>query len=276
MSDRGSTPSGIWPRNMRSMQPATMIGSNVGLGMNLKSFPPTSRSEWRALLHHLHAPLAELLVEVPGAGVEGLVVVVVGVDGAVSELHGVLSVPARSSRGAANVITFRPARPPAGRRVPWRLARLAGRDSAGRRRRRAHDQDQSIAREARADRRRAARPDRQRRARGGRVARVASPTWSSASACRARRCARRCASSRPRVSSPSCAGCSVAWSSTSPTSAMTARTAALVLQARNVTLGDVHQARSMIEPAAVRVLASSPTQEDGRRARGRWSRPSAR
>jgi DNA-binding FadR family transcriptional regulator len=42
---------------------------------------------------------------------------------------------------------------------------------------------------------------------------------------------------------------------------MTARTAALVLQARNVTLGDVHQARSMIEPAAVRVLATSPSKK---------------
>jgi GntR family transcriptional repressor for pyruvate dehydrogenase complex len=42
-----------------------------------------------------------------------------------------------------------------------------------------------------------------------------------------------------------------------PNERMTARTAALVLQSRNVTLGDVHQARSMIEPAAVRVLASS-------------------
>jgi len=39
---------------------------------------------------------------------------------------------------------------------------------------------------------------------------------------------------------------------------MTARTAALLLQSRNVTLGDVHEARTMIEPAAVRVLASSP------------------
>ena len=43
-----------------------------------------------------------------------------------------------------------------------------------------------------------------------------------------------------------------------PSERMTARTAALVLQSRNVTLGDVHQARSLIEPAAVRVLASSP------------------
>src|SRR6185437_13376426 len=31
--------------------------------------------------------------------------------------------------------------------------------------------------------------------------------------------------------------------------------------ARNVTLGDVHQARSMIEPAAVRVLATSPSKK---------------
>jgi GntR family transcriptional repressor for pyruvate dehydrogenase complex len=42
-----------------------------------------------------------------------------------------------------------------------------------------------------------------------------------------------------------------------PNERMTARTAALVLQSRNVTLGDVHQARSLIEPAAVRILASS-------------------
>jgi DNA-binding FadR family transcriptional regulator len=43
-----------------------------------------------------------------------------------------------------------------------------------------------------------------------------------------------------------------------PNERMTARTAALLLQSRNVTLGDVHEARTMIEPAAVRVLASSP------------------
>ncbi len=43
-----------------------------------------------------------------------------------------------------------------------------------------------------------------------------------------------------------------------PNERMTARTAALVLRSRNVTLGDVHQARTMIEPAAVRVLAMSP------------------
>ena len=42
-----------------------------------------------------------------------------------------------------------------------------------------------------------------------------------------------------------------------PDERMTARTAALVLQARNVTLGDVHDARTIIEPAAVRILASS-------------------
>ncbi len=46
-----------------------------------------------------------------------------------------------------------------------------------------------------------------------------------------------------------------------PDERQTARTAALVLQARNVTLGDVHQARSMIEPAAVRVLATSPSKK---------------
>jgi DNA-binding FadR family transcriptional regulator len=38
---------------------------------------------------------------------------------------------------------------------------------------------------------------------------------------------------------------------------ITARTAALVLQARNVSLADVHEARSLIEPVAVRVVASS-------------------
>ena len=43
-----------------------------------------------------------------------------------------------------------------------------------------------------------------------------------------------------------------------PNERMTARTAALVLQSRNVTLGDVHQARSIIEPAAVGILASAP------------------
>ena len=42
-----------------------------------------------------------------------------------------------------------------------------------------------------------------------------------------------------------------------PDERMTARTAALVLQARNVTLGDVHGARTIIEAAAVRILATA-------------------
>jgi DNA-binding FadR family transcriptional regulator len=42
-----------------------------------------------------------------------------------------------------------------------------------------------------------------------------------------------------------------------PSQKMTARTAALVLQARNVSLADVFEARSLIEPVAVRVVASS-------------------
>ena len=42
-----------------------------------------------------------------------------------------------------------------------------------------------------------------------------------------------------------------------PDQRMTARTAALVLQARNVSLADVYDARSLIEPAAARVVASS-------------------
>ena len=33
ISDAGSTPSGISPRNIRSRQPGTMIGSKDGLGM---------------------------------------------------------------------------------------------------------------------------------------------------------------------------------------------------------------------------------------------------
>jgi DNA-binding FadR family transcriptional regulator len=41
-----------------------------------------------------------------------------------------------------------------------------------------------------------------------------------------------------------------------PDERMTARTAALVLQARNVSLADVHEARSLLEPTAVRVVAS--------------------
>ena len=41
-----------------------------------------------------------------------------------------------------------------------------------------------------------------------------------------------------------------------PNGRITARTAALVLQARNVPLADVHEARSLLEPTAVRVVAS--------------------
>jgi DNA-binding FadR family transcriptional regulator len=42
-----------------------------------------------------------------------------------------------------------------------------------------------------------------------------------------------------------------------PDERMTARMAALVLQARNVSLADVFEARSLLEPVAVRVIASS-------------------
>jgi GntR family transcriptional regulator, transcriptional repressor for pyruvate dehydrogenase complex len=42
-----------------------------------------------------------------------------------------------------------------------------------------------------------------------------------------------------------------------PDQRMTARTAALVLQARNVSLADVYDARSLLEPVAVRVIAES-------------------
>lgn len=41
-----------------------------------------------------------------------------------------------------------------------------------------------------------------------------------------------------------------------PDERMTARTAALVLQARNVSLADVYEARTFLEPTAVRVIAS--------------------
>jgi DNA-binding FadR family transcriptional regulator len=41
-----------------------------------------------------------------------------------------------------------------------------------------------------------------------------------------------------------------------PDERMTARTAALVLQARNVSLADVYEARTLLEPIAVRVVAS--------------------
>lgn len=42
-----------------------------------------------------------------------------------------------------------------------------------------------------------------------------------------------------------------------PDERMTARTAALLLQARNVSLADVFEARSLLEPVAARVVASS-------------------
>src|SRR6516162_5746328 len=42
-----------------------------------------------------------------------------------------------------------------------------------------------------------------------------------------------------------------------PDKRLTARTAAIVLQARNVPLADVFEARTILEPAAVRLLASS-------------------
>jgi len=42
----------------------------------------------------------------------------------------------------------------------------------------------------------------------------------------------------------------------------TARTASILLATRNVTLGDVHDARSVIEPAAARILASGPGRRD--------------
>jgi GntR family transcriptional regulator, transcriptional repressor for pyruvate dehydrogenase complex len=42
-----------------------------------------------------------------------------------------------------------------------------------------------------------------------------------------------------------------------PDERMTARTAALVLQARNVSLADVYEARTLLEPTAVRIVASS-------------------
>src|SRR5262245_65866219 len=41
-----------------------------------------------------------------------------------------------------------------------------------------------------------------------------------------------------------------------PDVSVTARTAAVLLQSRNVTLGDVHDARSVIEPAAARLVAA--------------------
>lgn len=42
----------------------------------------------------------------------------------------------------------------------------------------------------------------------------------------------------------------------------TARTASILLASRNVSVGDVHDARSVIEPAAARILATSPGRRD--------------
>jgi GntR family transcriptional repressor for pyruvate dehydrogenase complex len=46
-----------------------------------------------------------------------------------------------------------------------------------------------------------------------------------------------------------------------PDQRMTARTAALVLQTRNVPLADVYQARSLLEPVAARLVAASPSRQ---------------
>lgn len=46
-----------------------------------------------------------------------------------------------------------------------------------------------------------------------------------------------------------------------PDHRMTARTAALVLQARNVSLADVFEARSMLEPVAAKTIAASRTRK---------------
>ena len=50
-----------------------------------------------------------------------------------------------------------------------------------------------------------------------------------------------------------------------PDQRQTARTAALVLQARNVPLADVFEARTIIEPAAVRLIASSRSRKTAAR-----------
>ena len=55
----------------------------------------------------------------------------------------------------------------------------------------------------------------------------------------------------------SCAACAVALSCANPTSASPRATPRSCLQFRNVTLADVHEARSIIEPAAARMLASA-------------------
>ena len=49
-----------------------------------------------------------------------------------------------------------------------------------------------------------------------------------------------------------------------PDERMTARTAALVLQARNVPLADVFEARSLLEPIAAKAIAIAPRPAQGR------------
>ncbi|MGF7234555.1 MAG: FadR/GntR family transcriptional regulator [Frankia sp.] len=56
-----------------------------------------------------------------------------------------------------------------------------------------------------------------------------------------------------------------------PDERMTARTAALVLQARNVSLADVYEARSMIEPVAARLVALSRSRRGAAAGRRRLS-----
>ena len=51
-----------------------------------------------------------------------------------------------------------------------------------------------------------------------------------------------------------------------PDEKMTARSAALLLQARNVSLADVFEARNLLEPIAARSIATSATARDRRRA----------
>jgi DNA-binding FadR family transcriptional regulator len=50
-----------------------------------------------------------------------------------------------------------------------------------------------------------------------------------------------------------------------PDERLTARTAALVLQSRNVPVADVHAARSIIEPAAARIIAESTSRASAAR-----------
>ena len=85
-SERGSTPSGICPRNSGSRQPGSMIGSKVGLGMKVLTLPPDQQQDLLAVANRADAAVLELGVEVAGERVQGLVVVVVGVER--SGVHG--------------------------------------------------------------------------------------------------------------------------------------------------------------------------------------------